>query len=290
MAFRKLMKATDTGGGSPATGTGSAGSGQNQGGAPQPAGQAGPNTGSGAPAGGGTPTGNAGGTPASLTPEQLAAEHAQYKSQAEQATQEVERLKSRLGKQANEIGAFNALQARMKEDPRGLSAEILKAAGMDVSQPAQFDTNSLFDERTGELRLTKESFPKFMESMQKAAADNARLEVAPEINRIFEESLRGRYSDYDDMHESRSGLQSLVLSKKMTYTELFHLAARGAHLADALDAAKAEGKAERDRELAAKAAGVVGQPGATGGGNQGHDPRDPNYLKSVVKGLQKNRR
>lgn len=289
--FRRLMRDVGDGGGSSDSGAGPSGGVSSPGGVAPGSSSAAPNGGAGA-GGGSKPSDKAPGGGAgdkSVDVQAVIAERDTLKTEHEKMKTEFEKLKVTVGKQGNELGAFNALKERIKSDPRGIASEILKTAGVEA-HPMNFDSASLFDEQ-GNVKLTKDTFPAFMSQLKEAVTAEARMGVAPEINRIFEDNLRRNYPDFDELADTRSLLSAGVLGKKLTYLELTHLAARGYHVAEALEAAKQAGKAERDKELADKANGVLSPPG--GGGNQGggkHDPNNPEYFSKVVKGMRKNRR
>lgn len=197
---------------------------------------------------------------------------------------ELAHVKKKMGQQAQVVGAYNKLNEYMKSNPQRFIKEMAAEAGLQLSingndAPPKFDDN--FDPNQASNNLL---------AMENRIIGRMKAELAPQIQTLFEEDMRKKYPDYEDMDDSRELLKTNLLSKRMTYNELLHLAAQGLNMADALTAAKESGKTELRAELEKKAKGAL-EPGGPslepGAETKPHDPTSKDYFNHVINRMKK---
>lgn len=196
-------------------------------------------------------------------------------------------LKKKLGQQGEQIGAYNHLRKAMNENPSALIQEMAKNANLKVTLgQSEVDFSGLTKE-DGEFNA--ENLPGLLKHMETNIMDKARQELMPRYEEMFKAQLAGKYSDWDDLTDTRDLLQLNLTSKKMSYSEVLHLASQGIHMSEALNVAKETAKAEYAAELKEKADATL--PTGSSGGDfmkspAGHDPKSKDYFAKVVSGMR----
>lgn len=217
-----------------------------------------------------------------------------YKQNKEKVTtvdglsDEVSKLKKKLGQQGEQVGAYNHLRKAMNENPSALIQEIAKNANLKVNMEQSNVDFSTLTGTDGEVNV--ENLPNLLKQMEQNIMSNARRELLPRYEEMFTAQLAGKYDDWDDLTETRDLLQLNLTSKKMSYAEVLHLASQGVNMSEALNAAKANAKVEYAAELKEKADATLPTDGSGGESHlkspAGHDPKDKDYFTKVVKGMR----
>jgi hypothetical protein len=227
-----------------------------------------PNEGTG---GGGAPAPQPPVQPATL--EDALKELATTKESAEKLTKERSEFETKfnditkkLGTQSQEVGALRKIQEIAKQRPKEFIAELAKEHGVDVKF-ADDDKSSLKDAYDADDPARLESIINMR--IQNEVA-KVRAELNPQIEAQFENNMRQKYADFDNLAETRGMLQAKVQAKQLPYTELFHLASQAVHLPEVLAAAEAAGRDKYIKELQSK-----GKDAHAAGGEQPNNPGAP---------------
>lgn len=157
----------------------------------------------------------------------------------------------KLGKQSDQIGTLKKLQDKLKTNPEALLAELAKQAGKKVyfDDPNKPNLAQLLTEGTAEEQA---------KAIQSLNAKDPRLDaVLEKLSVLDEQAMANKYDDWDSLGESRDvvGLASAV--GKLSISELNHLAARGLHLSEAIEAAKKQAVEEYIDSLQTKNKGQI---------------------------------
>lgn len=190
----------------------------------------------------------------------------------------------KIGVQGEQVSALRKIQDALKANPKQFISEIAKEYGVEVRMSEDDSKLSLKEAFDAD---DSEQLERIITAREEAAVQRVKAEIAPHIERMYEQNLRTKYPDYDGLTETRQTLQARLLSKDMTYTELVHLAAQAVHLPEALEAAKVSGRDEYQKQLRSKEgsshpAGGEHQPAA-----EGKDDRQS--LQSVLAALKRNK-
>lgn len=181
----------------------------------------------------------------------------------EEQAKSLEDVTSKLGKQSKHVKTLRDLQEALAKDPEKILTVLAKRQGKEVFFQKPGDTaaniNKLFSEASDEERggLLSELFGQLKGEL--------RSEFSSEIEAVYDQAKATEHPDWDDepIVDTIAGMKTLVDTGKMTQRELQYYAAKGYLSADALEAAKAEGKAEYIAELQKKNQGEL-SPGAGG--------------------------
>ncbi len=235
--------------------------------------------------------GKGGGKPTEVLPENLedalkviqdnAGKNEELQKMVVASDKKYEDLSSKIGKQATQIGVLKKIQDLQKNNPKELIAAIAKEGGVKVD----------FGDTSPDIsKVFETEDPTAIEAAIKHSQNQAyaqlKAEFGPQLEAMFQNQLKTQYPDFDDLGQDRDILSGKVLSNEMTHVELLHLAAQGANMPQALEAAKAQGREDYRKELAEKAAGNFPEGGEyTPTIPKKHDENDPEYFTKVVKEL-----
>jgi len=186
-------------------------------------------------------------------------------------------ISSKLGKQSAQIKTLRDFSKKMKEDPKGMAAKILKDAGIK----AAFDGDKAIDlgkamsiEDESERAAAAKTYE---EQMQVKLQNQLKSVLAP----VQEHILSTRHADWDDLGDTRDSLSLAVASGQMSETELTHLAARGLGMGDALKEAGKLAVEEYKESLAQKGKEQVSRGAGTDEGGSEDAPDLTNILEDL---------
>jgi hypothetical protein len=235
--------------------------------------------------------GEKGGEKTTLDPEAMAAKITDLEKQFKEVDDKNKDLAKKLGKQSDQVGAYKKITEAYRVDPAGFLRSVAADTGLKVSilDGKAPDLSSLVGD-DGNLDATKAEA--IIEVAENRAYDRFRREHGAQTETLFKQQLSQRYKDFDTLTDDRELLKARTLSKELSSDELYHLAAQGMNLADALEAAEVRGREAYRKELADKAKGIPADPGSsttTDGQPQKHDPKDAKYFEGVVAAMRKAR-
>lgn len=167
-------------------------------------------------------------------------------------------LKKTQGDQANEIGGLKTIQDLLKSNPQALLENIAAATGKTLK----------LEEKEKKVDLSGDDPPSGTDTQ--AAIRQMIGEAVGQIKGVFQPGLEAiddftmkqKHGDWDNLEGDRKGLQAGVVAGQMKWNEVFHLAAKGKNMAQAIDAAYAKGKTDGVAELQEQLDGSVDRPGA----------------------------
>lgn len=234
---------------------------------------------SGAPGGGADDGDN---EPAFESLEDANAKYKELMGQLSEATEKNKTLSSKLGKQGEQVGTLKRLQSLMEQNPQGMIEEIAKQAKLNVrfgESNDDIDLEDILESQDGERlqALIDKRAEQKVSAMQK--------ELAPQFERLFSESMKQKYPDFEDLADDRQTLASKVLSKEITQQELLHLAAQGARMPEVLAAAEKRGREKYIKELKDKTHANYPDGGGPTQPKE-HDPADRDYLMKVLSDMR----
>lgn len=166
---------------------------------------------------------------------------------------------SDLGKMSKAVGLSRQLKEGFEADPqamlKSLAAQYKIAVKIGDEPP---DLNKAFasgdpGEQASTLEQTLTRFEQRLDA-----------KFGQRFRTLHTADLAAKYPDFDDLDDTRTAIGQLVATNRMSQDELLHLAGRGFHLKEALDAAGQKAVEEYKAELARKAQGQVpgsGEPG-----------------------------
>ena len=179
-----------------------------------------------------------------------------------------EKIKKKLGKQAQTVGNFNEMMASLKADPTaGLKAlaKRLKAKGVRFEDDAP-DPTKIFD---GEAEPSSQAAQ--LQAIVDHAKESLRQEQREMLNPVLEDMLARQHDDWDDLSDDRTSVEALHVTGKILNTELYHFAAKGMNVAEAIEAAKTQAVEDYKQELSRKNNEHLEGGGAAGGEEGGGD-------------------
>ena len=176
-------------------------------------------------------------------------------------TEQLGHLKSKLGKQGNELAdrrkesdTLKSLVRDLKENPNLALSKMAKKWGADVT----FNTKGEDPLEKALLSDDEEARLKILQQRRDAKktegiTDDVMSSVRPMIDMIFDESLARKYPDYGELKEDRSHLELMSETGQITKPELLHLAAQGRNIQAAIKEAQVEAVLEYQKSLDKKA-------------------------------------
>ena len=162
------------------------------------------------------------------TPEQTVT---RLTAELETSKTENSNLATKLGKQSKAVGSMNKLSEMLKKDPKKAIQDLAKQTNVSL----KMDEVSAPDIGKSIAEGTVEDVNKAMSENQDLANAQIMQTVSDIVNPIQEQLYANKYEDYDDLKDTRDGLQVAVKSGQMSQTELYHYASRGLHMETALD-------------------------------------------------------
>lgn len=173
-------------------------------------------------------------------------------AQLEEQAKKFKDVTTKLGVQSKHVKTLRDLQDALSRNPEKTLTAMAKRHGKTLffEEPGNTAANisKVFSESSDDERgaLMKELYDKL--------GGDLRTEFRGEIDAVYNSAKASQYPDWDDdpIVETIAGLQAAVDSGTMTQRELMYHASKGYLSADAITAAKAEGKAEYIAELQKK--------------------------------------
>jgi len=179
----------------------------------------------------------------------------------ESLTEQLSHLKSKLGKQGNELSdkrkeseAFRSIIRGLKENPNLALSKLAKKYGADISfkDKGEDPLEKALMGEDDEARLQILEERKQAKNTDLIKSD-IMSDVKPVVDMIYDESMARKYPDYMDLQEDREHIDLMFETNQLTKTELYHWAARGRNIDAAIKAARVEAVEEYIKTLDKKA-------------------------------------
>jgi hypothetical protein len=213
---------------------------------------------------------------------------ADLQKQIADLTKKNEDIASKLGKQSETVGLYNRWAEKFEKSPDELIKEIAKAKGIKV----KFDTGDqpniidlILNEPDEEKRkaiIEKLSGENKIDNIVKTAKKETLDEINPILQPLIIAQYQAKYSDWDSLEDTRKAMPALTAAGGLTKMDLHHLAARGLKMAEAIEAAKKEGREAFIKELNEKGPGFLETSGVT----FKSDKSKPIRLSDILKNRQ----
>lgn len=164
-----------------------------------------------------------------------------------------EKLAKKLGEQSGHIGTLKKFQESLKTKPRDLLEGLAKQAGLKV----YFDEPNKTDLAQALSAGTAEEQAKAIQALHATAKDPRVDLVMEKLSVLDEQRMANQYTDWDGLGETRDVIALASAAGKIGPTELNHLAARGMHLTETIEAAKKQAVEEYIESLQSKSKGQI---------------------------------
>lgn len=170
------------------------------------------------------------------------------KSQLETVTKERDTFKeksektaTKLGKQSHEVKLLHDLHQLAKDQPREYIRKVAEKAGVGK---IYFEDDKPADKIGLDLDGIDDDKLKALEALRVKDRYEMRQEVQDAISPLFRDMIAGKYSDWDDLADTRAAASAGRTKGILQPEEVDHLIARGLSMPAALNDAKEMGKAE----------------------------------------------
>lgn len=190
-------------------------------------------------------------------------------------------MATKMGRQSKEVGLKRQVENALRTDPEAAIRTMIKEYGVadkfgagksGVDLAKQFGEGTADDQAAGIQGKVDEMIDHALETR-----------VMPRLNAMQEIDHANEFKDWDDLSDTRQTLHLARQTGTMSEGQYSQHAARGFHMADALTAAKEEGRAELRAELARKNSEQI----TTNKDEAGSGKGDENYtFANVCKQLQ----
>lgn len=207
---------------------------------------------------------------------------------------EAEKFKSQLGKQGEEVGklrnklkTYDTFEQSLQnpETAKNAISQLAKEAGLKIDFS---DPNSAIDPdklHSGDPDDVTETFKQYGTSI----IDTVLNRISPDLQKMNEFMLKQEYPDFDELGDTRTLLRRGAQSGQISGDKLFHLAARGAQLPDAMKAAEQRGYEKAMEDIAKKTEGSSPDAGGHKGKSPSDKEADAKYQNDVITHLNHRR-
>jgi hypothetical protein len=182
----------------------------------------------------------------------------ELQEQLSKLTGEHDKLKTKIGKQSEQVGLLKKLNKSLDDDPVGFikAAAEKKGIKIRIGDEAESDLRKALkaEDDEGRLAILKKIDEESRDEKLKA---DILKEVGGSFKVIREENLAKAFPDWDDLAEDRENVELAIVTGSIDRMELTHLAARGKNLAGAIADAKKAGREEYIAELQEKEGGQI---------------------------------
>jgi len=206
--------------------------------------------------------------------------------------EENEKLKTSVGRLGSDIESFKSLKSIFDGDAKQGIAKLAKEFGVQIDFPEGKKVALLDDDGALSESNLDAKFKQFGDELTARFSSM----FASKIDAMQEAEYARKYDDWGQLSQDRNSLQLATVSGRMEMAEVLHLAAKGANLPAALDAAKKVGREEYIEELNRKNTGDLkgGSGGAEDnanakktGGLDMHNEEDFDHTMRRLKGPKK---
>lgn len=152
-----------------------------------------------------------------------------------------EKTATKLGKQSYEVKLLHDLTNLAKEQPREYVRKVAEKAGIGK---IYFEDDKPADRIGLDLDGIDDDKLKALEALRLKDRHEMRQEVQDAITPLFRDMIASKYSDWDDLADTRAAAAAGRTKGILQPEEVDHLVARGLSMPAALNDAKELGKAE----------------------------------------------
>lgn len=152
-----------------------------------------------------------------------------------------EKTATKLGKQSYEVKLLHDLTNAAKEQPREYVRKVAEKAGIGK---IYFEDDKPADKIGLDLDGIDDDKLKVLETFRVKDRQEMRQEVQDAISPLFRDMIASKYSDWDDLADTRAAVSAGRQKGILQPEEVDHLVARGLSMPAALNDAKELGKAD----------------------------------------------